>query len=205
MASISNATMYQQIDRFDKRLESIKAADELFNTELLQRQYEQVLRSAIPDEFLFRDKKGTLKISKSKAAQEAITPEMLDRIETMQTAGEYKQELLQEVMEETGETAEEVTIEEMRELSDDVQTVRDAEDNHGKINYNADDASFMQQEGTKSYHELAEVVRNYEQKLKEEKRKSKVVAKNDAEHAANAKTVRATKTRKRAGASDQVR
>ena len=197
--------MYQQIDRIDKRLESIKAADELFNTELLQRQYEQVLRSAIPDEFLFRDKKGTLKISKSKAAQEAITPEMLDRIETMQTAGEYKQELLQEVMEETGETAEEVTIEEMRELSDDVQTVRDAEDNHGKINYNADDASFMQQEGTKSYHELAEVVRNYEQKLKEEKRKNKVVAKNDAEHAANAKTVRATKTRKRAGASDQVR
>lgn len=207
MAVVINSDIYKQIDRLNKRLENIYKADKDFNTALLQEQYESVLRSAIPAEFLSRNKKGYLVISKSKKAQEILSSAALSRIETMQTAGEYKQELLQEVMEETGKDAEDVTIEEMRELSDDVQTVHDAQDRNGKINYNADDASFMQQSGTKSYHELAEVIRNYEKSLKEEKKKkkNKVVSKNDADHAANAKTIRATKARQRRSASDQVR
>lgn len=201
MAVVVNADIYKQIDRINKRIQKIAEANEMFNTDLLLQKYHQVLSAVVPPNLLKQGKYG-LTISKSKEAQSTLTQEQLKRIESMETIGEFKQELLQAAMEETGKTAEGVTIEDMKEVSDDIQTVRDAEDMHGKINYNADDAGFMQEGGTKSYKELAAVVRRYQAQLaQEQKTQNKVVADYDAEHI----TSRASKASRRSGASDKVR
>lgn len=201
MAVVTNPAIYKQIDRINKQILGVAKAEKYVNTEILMRQYQQVLQSALPAEYIKMSKKGVIQISKSKAAQAALTPEMLERIEGLQTAGEYKAEILNAVAEEEGITPEEVTIDQMREYSDDMTTVRNAEDAHGKINYNADDASIMQAGGVKSYKELAEVVRRYEDQLAKEKaEKAKAAAEYDAEHASST-----SKTKRRKSTSDQVR
>lgn len=201
MAVVTNPAIYKQIDRINKQILGVSKAEKYVNTEILMRQYQQVLQSALPAEYIKMSKKGVIQISKSKAAQAALTPEMLERIEGLQTAGEYKAEILNAVAEEEGISPEEVTIDQMREYSDDMTTVRNAEDAHGKINYNADDASIMQAGGVKSYKELAEVVRRYEDQLAKEKaEKAKAAAEYDAEHASST-----SKAKRRTSASDQVR
>ena len=201
MAVVTNPAIYKQIDRINKQILGVSKAEKYVNTEILMRQYQQVLQSALPAEYIKMSKKGVIQISKSKAAQAALSPEMLERIEGLQTAGEYKAEIMNAVAEEEGITPEEVTIDQMREYSDDMTTVRNAEDAHGKINYNADDASIMQAGGVKSYKELAEVVRRYEDQLAKEKaEKAKAAAEYDAEHANST-----SKAKRRKSASDQVR
>ena len=201
MATVVNSEIYKQIDRINKRLEQATKADELLQVNLLRSQYDAVLRAAIPAEYIKQGKYGMI-ISKSKAAQEALKPEMLDRLEALDTAGEFKQDMMQGAAEETGKDIEDVTIEDMQEYADDVQTVKDAEDKRGKIKYTEDDASTMTALGEKSYAELAQVVRNYAAKLKEEEKKPKrkKVSSYDKQHAAGA-----AKARRSAGAGDRVR
>ena len=203
MAVVTNPEIYKQIDRINKQILGVAKAEKYVNTEILMRQYEQVTQSVLEKfpEFIKKNKNGVIQITKSKAAQAALTPDMLDRIEALQTAGQYKAEILRDVAEQEGITPEEVTIEQMREYSDDMTTVRNAEDAHGKINYNADDASIMQASGTKTYKELAEVVRRYEEQLAEEKAKNeKEVSDYDSDHAKST-----AKAKRRTGASDRVR
>lgn len=201
MATVTNSEIYKQIDRINKRLEQATKADELLQVDLLRSQYDAVLRAAIPAEYIKQGKYGLI-ISKSKAAQEALKPEMLERLEALQTAGEFKQDVMQGAAEETGKDVEDVTIEDMQDYADDVQTVKDAEDLHGKIKYTEDDAGTMTALGEKSYSELAQVVRNYAAKLKEEEKKPKreKVSNYDKQHAAGA-----AKARRSAGAGDRVR
>ena len=60
--------------------------------------------------------------------------------------------------------------------------------------------------GTKSYAELADVVRRYEGQLEEDKQKLEGVQTDyDTEHAKNLAASRASATSRRAGASDMVR
>lgn len=182
MATVVNADIYKQIDRINKRIEQAARADKLLEVDLIKPKYEAVLRAAIKPEFLKQGKYG-LTISKSKAAQQNITPEMLNRIEALPTPGEYKAEILKGAAEETGKDVEDVTIDEMQDYADDVQTVRDAEDSHGKIQYTEEYREFMESPGTKSYTELAEAVRAYEEKLQtEETGQKKVVSDYDTEH-----------------------
>lgn len=201
MATVTNSEIYKQIDRINKRLEQATKADELLEVNLLRSQYDAVLRAAIPAEYVKQGKYGLI-ISKSKAAQEALKPEMLERLEALQTAGEFKQDVMQGAAEETGKDIEDVSIEDMQEYADDVQTVKDAEDLHGKIKYTEDDAGTMMALGEKSYSELAQVVRNYAAKLKEEEKKPKrkKVSSYDKQHAAGA-----AKARRSTGAGDRVR
>lgn len=201
MAVVVNSDIYKQIDRINKRLLGISKAEKYVNTELLQRQYQQVIESAIPSNYIRMNKNDVIQISKSKAAQLNLTQEQLERIEALDTAGEYKAEMLKGVAEEEGITPEEVTLDQFRQYSDDVTTVREAENAHGKIEYTEDSAAFMAETGTKSYKDLARVVREYQEQLnKEEETKSKVAAAYDAEHANST-----SKTKRRTGASDRVR
>lgn len=201
MATVTNSEIYKQIDRINKRLEQATKADELLQVNLLRSQYDAVLRAAIPAEYVRQGKYG-LMISKSKAAQEALKPEMLERLEALQTAGEFKQDVMQGAAEETGKDIEYVSIEDMQEYVDDVQTVKDAEDLHGKIKYTEDDVGTMSALGEKSYAELAQVVRNYAAKLKEDEKKPKreKVSSYDQQHAAGA-----AKARRSSSAGDRVR
>lgn len=201
MATVSNADIYKQIDRINKRILGVEKAERYVNTDLLKKQYSDVVRAAIPAEFVRTNKNGVIQISKSVSAQQALTTDMLERIEALETAGVYKSDILKAVAEEEEIPIEEVTIDQMREYSDDMTIVRNAEDQHGKINYNADDAGFMQSGGVKSYKELAEVVRNYEKQLAQEREEQKkVAAAYDAEHANSA-----SKRKRRTSTSDQVR
>lgn len=201
MAVVVNSEIYKQIDRINKRLEQATKADELLEVNLLRSEYDAVLRAAIPAEYIKQGKYGMI-ISKSKAAQEALKPEMLERLEALQTAGEFKQDIMQGAAEETGKDIEDVTIEDMKDYADDVETVRNAEDKHGKIKYTEDDAKTMTALGDKSYAELAQVVRNYAEKLKEDEKKPKrkKVSSYDKQHAAGT-----AKARRSAGAGDRVR
>lgn len=201
MATVVNSEIYKQIDRINKRLEQATKADELLEVNLLRSQYDAVLRAAIPADYIKQGKYGII-ISKSKAAQEALKPEMLERLEALDTAGEFKQDIMQGAAEETGKDIEDVTIEDMKDYANDVQTVKDAEDKRGKIKYTEDDASTMTALGEKSYADLAQVVRNYAAKLKEEEKKPKrkKVSSYDKQHAAGA-----AKARRSTGAGDRVR
>ena len=183
MATVVNADIYKQIDRINKRLENIlKQADKL-ESDYLVNKYQDVLNAAIPSDFLRTGKYG-LSISKSKAAQQTLTQEQLDRLEALPTPGDFEAEILKNTAEEYGESVEDVTIEEMREYMDDVETVRNAEDNHGHIQYSEEYSQFMQEKGSKSYSELAEVVRNYERSLNQESNAKRQVTSNyDSEHA----------------------
>ena len=182
MATVVNADIYKQIDRINKRIEQAARADKLLEVDLILPKYEAVLRAAIKPEYLKQGKYG-LTISKSKAAQQNISSEMLNRIEALPTPGEYKADILKGAAEETGKDVDDVTIDEMQDYADDVQTVRDAEDSHGHIQYSEEYREFMQSPGTKSYAELAEAVRAYEQKLQtEETEQKKIVSDYDAEH-----------------------
>lgn len=200
MATVVNADIYKQIDRINKRIEQAARADRLLEVDLIRPKYEAVLRAAIKAEYL-RDSKYGLTISKSKEAQQNITPEMLNRIEALQTPGEYKADILKGAAEETGKDVEDVSIDEMQEYADDVQTVRDAEDSHGKIHYSEEYREFMESPGTKTYAELAEAVRAYEQKLQtEETEQKKVVSDYDAEHSKSL-----LESRDSSGAGNKVR
>ena len=182
MATVVNADIYKQIDRINKRIEQAARADRLLEVDLILPKYEAVLRAAIKAEYL-RDGKYGLTISKSKEAQQNITPEMLNRIEALSTPGEYKADILKGSVDETGKDVEDVTLEDMQDYADDVQTVRDAEDSQGHIQYSEEYREFMESPGTKSYVELAETVRAYKQKLQtEETEQKKVVSEYDAEH-----------------------
>lgn len=182
MATVVNADIYKQIDRINKRIEQAARADRLLEVDLIRPKYEAVLRAAIKPEYL-RDGKYGLTISKSKEAQQNITPEMLSRIEALSTPGEYKADILKGAADETGKDVEDVTFEDMQDYADDVQTVRDAEDSHGKIHYSEEYRVFMESPGTKMYADLAEAVRAYKQKLQtEETEQKKVVSEYDAEH-----------------------
>lgn len=202
MAVVVNSEIYKQIDRINKRLEQATKADELLEVNLLRSQYDAVLRAAIPAEYIRQGKYGLI-ISKSKAAQEALKPEMLERLEALPTAGEFKQDVMQNAAEETGKDIEDVTIEDMKDYADDIQTVKDAEDKYHKIKYTDDDAATMTAEGTKSYAELAKIVRNYEKSLKEEKQqkeKRRKVSSYDKQHATGT-----AKARRSTSAGDRVR
>lgn len=200
MATVVNADIYKQIDRINKRIEQAARADKLLEVDLIKPKYEAVLRAAIKPEFLRQGKYG-LTISKSKAAQQNITSDMLMRLEALPTPGEYKADILKGTVEETGKDIEDVTIEDMQEYADDVQTVRDAEDSHGKIHYTEEYKELMQSPGTKSYTELAEAVRAYEEKLQtEETGQKKVVTDYDTEHSAGL-----LESRGSTGASNKVR
>ena len=200
MATVVNADIYKQIDRINKRIEQAARADKLLEVDLIRPKYEAVLRAAVKPEFLKQGKYG-LTISKSKAAQQNITSDMLNRIEALPTVGEYKADILKGTVEETGKDIEDVTIEDMQEYADDVQTVRDAEDSHGKIHYTEEYKELMQSPGTKSYAELAEAVRAYEKKLQtEETKEKKVVSDYDTEHSTGL-----LESRGSTGASNKVR
>ena len=194
MATVVNSDIYKQIDRLNKRMENaIKQADKLQTQELVNK-YENVMRAAIPKEFLSRNKKDILIISKSKLAQTTITQDMLDRIEGLQSPGSFESDVLKATASETGQTVEDVTIEEMQEYLDDKQTVEEAEDAKGKIHYSEEYSSIMQTKGSKTYKELAEVVRAYEAKENEnisaDHRPKKVVTDYDSNHAKGLSKIR---------------
>lgn len=185
MATVVNLDIYKQIDRINKRLENILKQANKLESDYLVNKYQDVLNAAIPSDFLRTGKYG-LNISKSKAAQQTLTQEQLDRLEALPTPGDFEAEILKNTAEEYGESVEDVTIEEMREYMDDVETVRNAEDNHGHIQYSEEYSQFMQKKGSKSYSELAEVVRNYERSLNQESNAKRQVTSNyDSEHANN--------------------
>ena len=195
MATVINSDIYKQIDRLNKRMENaIKQADKLQTQELVNK-YENVMRAAIPEEFLSRNKKDILIISKSKLAQTTITQDMLDRIEGLQSPGSFESDVLKATASETGQSVEDVTIEEMQEYLDDKQTVEEAEDAKGKLHYTEEYSSIMQAKGSKTYKELAEVVRAYEAKNSDDNktvdhRPKKVVTDYDSNHAKGLSKIR---------------
>lgn len=194
MATVVNSDIYKQIDRLNKRMENaIKQADKLQTQELVNK-YENVMRAAIPKEFLSRNKKDILIISKSKLAQTTITQDMLDRIEGQQSPGSFESDVLKATASETSQSVEDVTIEEMQEYLDDKQTVEEAEDAKGKIHYSEEYSSIMKAKGSKTYKELAEVVRAYKAKENENKsadhRPKKVVTDYDSNHAKGLSKIR---------------
>lgn len=194
MATVVNRDIYKQIDRLNKRMENaVKQADKLQTQELVNK-YEDVMRAAVPEQFLSRNKKGILIISKSKMAQTTITQDMLDRIEGLQSPGSFESDVLKATASETGQNVEDVTIEEMQKYLADKQTVEKAEDAKGKIHYSEEYSSIMQAKGSKTYKELAEVVRAYEAKENENKsadhRPKKVVTDYDSNHAKGLSKIR---------------
>lgn len=210
MAKVVNADIYKAIDAINKQIQAIVKAGEkgTINVNLVMNDYQNMLRAVIPDNLLLIDTPDTprtypIQISKSVEAQNTLQPQMLQRIKNLPTIGQYRQEAREAVARELGIPADQVTNEQIKQYTDDRETVRNAEDSRGKIHYNADDYAEMVQPGTKSYAELAEIVRRYEGQLQEQNNQLGQVATNYDRQHANA--VRASATGRRAGAGDMVR
>lgn len=210
MAKVVNADIYKAIDAINKQIQAIVKAGEkgTINVNLVMNDYQNMLRAVIPDNLLLIDTPDTprtypIQISKSVEAQNTLQPQMLQRIKNLPTIGQYRQEAREAVARELGIPADQVTNEQIKQYTDDRETVRNAEDSRGKIHYNADDYAEMVQPGTKSYAELAEIVRRYEGQIQEQNNQLGQVATNYDRQHANA--IRASATGRRAGAGDMVR
>ena len=210
MAKVVNADIYKAIDAINKQIQAIVKAGEkgTINVNLVMNDYQNMLRAVIPDNLLLIDTPDTprtypIQISKSVEAQNTLQPQMLQRIKNLPTIGQYRQEAREAVARELGIPADQVTNEQIKQYADDRETVRNAEDSRGKIHYNADDYAEMVQPGTKSYAELAEIVRRYEGQIQEQNNQLGQVATNYDRQHANA--IRASATGRRAGAGDMVR
>ena len=210
MAKVVNADIYKAIDAINKQIQAIVKAGEkgTINVNLVMNDYQNMLRAVIPDNLLLIDTPDTqrtypIQISKSVEAQNTLQPQMLQRIKNLPTIGQYRQEAREAVARELGIPADQVTNEQIKKYTDDRETVRNAEDSRGKIHYNADDYAEMVQPGTKSYAELAEIVRRYEGKLQDQNNQLGQVATNYDRQHANA--IRTSATGRRAGAGDMVR
>lgn len=210
MAKVVNADIYKAIDAINKQIQAIVKAGEkgTINVNLVMNDYQNMLRAVIPDNLLLIDTPDTprtypIQISKSVEAQNTLQPQMLQRIKNLPTIGQYRQEAREAVARELGIPVDQVTNEQIKQYTDDRETVRNAEDSRGKIHYNADDYAEMVQPGTKSYAELAEIVRRYEGQLQEQNNQLGQVATNYDRQHANA--IRASATGRRAGAGDMVR
>ena len=221
MAKVVNADAYKAIDAVNKQIQAIVKAGEkgTINVSLVLNDYVNMIHSVLKaskglDEFILLDTAETprtypIQISKSVKAQQMITPEMMARIKNLPTIGKYREEKRKKVAAELGKDPSKVTNAEIKQYTDDEALVRAAEDSRGKIKYNADDYAEMIQPGTKSYAELTQIVRNYENRLGQEKQQLKEVASlYDTEHAnelAAQSAVRASAASRRAGAGDMVR
>lgn len=210
MAKVVNADIYKAIDAINKQIQAIVKAGEkgTINVNLVMNDYQNMLRAVIPDNLLLIDTPDTprtypIQISKSVEAQNTLQPQMLRRIKSLPTIGQYRQEAREAVARELGISPDQVTNAQIKQYTDDRETVRNAEDSRGKIHYNADDYAEMVQPGTKSYAELAEIVRRYEGQLQEQNNQLGQVATNYDRQHANA--IRASATGRRAGAGDMVR
>lgn len=210
MAKVVNADIYKAIDAINKQIQAIVKAGEkgTINVNLVMNDYQNMLRAVIPDNLLLIDTPDTprtypIQISKSVEAQNTLQPQMLQRIKNLPTIGQYRQEAREAVARELGIPADQVTNAQIKQYTDDRETVRNAEDSRGKIHYNADDYAEMVQPGTKSYAELAEIVRRYEGQLQEQNNQLGQVATNYDRQHANA--IRASATGRRACAGDMVR
>lgn len=215
MAKIVNEDVYKAIDAVNKQIQAIVKAGEkgTINVSLVMNDYVNMIHSVLKaskglDEFILLDTAETprtypIQISKSAKAQQMITPEMMARIKKLPTIGKYREEKRKKVAAELGKDPSKVTNAEIKQYTDDEALVRAAEDSRGKIKYNADDYAEMIQPGTKSYAELAQIVRNYENRLGQEKQQLQEVASiYDAEHA---NAIRTSAASRRAGAGDMVR
>lgn len=215
MAKVVNADVYKAIDAVNKQIQAIVKAGEkgTINVSLVMNDYVNMIHSVLKvskglDEFILLDTAETprtypIQISKSVKAQQMITPEMMQRIKNLPTIGKYREEKRKKVAAELGKDPSKVTNAEIKQYTDDEALVRAAEDSRGKIKYNADDYAEMIQPGTKSYAELAQIVRNYENRLGQEQQQLQEVASiYDAEHA---NAIRTSAASRRAGAGDMVR
>ena len=215
MAKVVNEDVYKAIDAVNKQIQAIVKAGEkgTINVSLVMNDYVNMIHSVLKaskglDEFILLNTAETprtypIQISKSVKAQQMITPEMMARIKKLPTIGKYREEKRKKVAAELGKDPSKVTNAEIKQYTDDEALVRAAEDSRGKIKYNADDYAEMIQPGTKSYAELAQIVRNYESRLGQEKQQlQEVVSIYDAEHATSIRTSAASR---RAGAGDMVR
>lgn len=216
MAKVVNEDVYKAIDAVNKQIQAIVKAGEkgTINVSLVMQDYVNVIHSVIPssmDKFILLNTAETprtysIQISKSTEAQLTLSTDMLARIKKLPTIGKYREEKRRKVAAELGKDPAKVTNAEIKQYTDDEALVRAAEDSRGKLRYNADDYDLMTTPGTKSYAELAEVVRRYEGQLEEDKQKLNGVQTDyDTEHAANLAASRASATSRRAGAGDMVR
>lgn len=216
MAKVVNEDVYKAIDAVNKQIQAIVKAGEkgTINVSLIMQDYVNVIHSVIPaamDKFILLDTPETprtypIQISKSTEAQLTLSTDMLARIKKLPTIGKYREEKRRKVAAELGKDPSKVTNAEIKQYTDDEALVRAAEDSRGKLRYNDDDYSFMVTQGTKSYAELAEVVRRYEGQLEEDKQKlNGVQADYDTEHATQLAANRASAASRRAGAGDMVR
>lgn len=216
MAKVVNEDVYKAIDAVNKQIQAIVKAGEkgTINVSLILQDYVNVIHSAIPaamDKFILMDTAETprtypIQISKSAEAQLTLSTDQLARIKKLPTIGKYREEKRRKVAAELGKDPSKVTNAEIKQYTDDEALVRAAEDSRGKLRYNDDDYSFMITQGTKSYAELAEVVRRYEGQLEEDKQRlNGVQADYDTEHAAQLAANRTSAASRRAGAGDMVR
>ena len=216
MAKVVNEDVYKAIDAVNKQIQAIVKAGEkgTINVSMILQDYVNVIHSVIPasmDKFILLDTPETprtypIQISKSAEAQLTLSTDMLARIKKLPTIGKYREEKRRKVAAELGKDPSKVTNAEIKRYTDDEALVRAAEDSRGKLRYNDDDYSFMVTQGTKSYAELAEVVRRYEGQLEQDKQQLMgVQADYDTEHATQLAANRASATSRRAGAGDMVR
>lgn len=213
MAKVVNADVYKAIDAINKQIQAIVKAGEkgTINVDLVMNDYQNMIRSVIPDNLILVDTPDTprtypIQISKSAEAQTTLSTTQLSRIKDLPTIGAYREEARQAVARELGIKPEDVTTAQIKQYTDDRATVREAEDTRGKINYNEEDYTLMITPGTKSYAELAEVVRRYKGEIDSAQQKLKEVATNyDKQHAAAIAASRASATTRRASTSDMVR
>lgn len=216
MAKVVNEDVYKAIDAVNKQIQAIVKAGEkgTINVSLVMQDYVNIIHSVIPssmDKFILLDTEQTprtypIQISKSTEAQLTLSTDQLARIKKLPTIGKYREEKRRKVAAELGKDPSKVTTAEIKQYTDDEALVRAAEDSRGKLRYNDDDYQFMITQGTKSYKELADVVRRYEGQLEEDKQKLEgVQADYDTEHAKNLAASRASATSRRAGTSDMVR
>ena len=216
MAKVVNEDVYKAIDAINKQIAAIVKAGEkgTINVSLVLNDYMNLIHTHIPaamDKFILLDTEKTprtypIQISKSVEAQNTLSLEQLAPIKKLPTIGQYREEKRQKTAEFLGKKPSEVTNAEIKQYTDDEALVRSAEDSRGKINYNEEDYKLMTTQGTKSYAELADVVRRYEGQLQKDKEKLNGVQVNyDTEHAGAVAANRASATGRRAGAGDMVR
>ena len=216
MAKVVNEDVYKAIDAINKQIQAIVKAGEkgTINVTLVLNDYMNLIHTHIPaamDKFILLDTEKTprtypIQISKSVEAQNTLSLEQLAPIKKLPTIGKYREEKRKKTAEYLGKQPSEVTTAEIKKYTDDEALVRSAEDSRGKINYNAEDYSLMTTQGTKSYEELADVVRRYEGQLQKEKEQLEGVQVNyDKEHANAVVTNRTSTAIRRAGAGDMVR
>lgn len=217
MAKVVNEDVYKAIDAINKQIQAIVKAGEkgTINVSLVLNDYMNLIHTHIPaamDKFILIDTQDTprtypIQISKSTDAQNTLTLEQLAPIKKLPTIGKYREEKRKKTAEYLGKNPADVTTAEIKKYTDDEATVRNAEEKGtGKIHYNADDYDLMTTPGTKSYEELAEVVRRYEGQLQQEKEQLEGVQVNyDKEHAGAVAANRASATSRRTGAGDMVR